>query len=466
MTMLGRILLVVIMFPSRMVCALTEVAVSRRGAAVAFFAVCGLFVVGPWLRPILSFDLRATHIPLAIWQAPDIGPAELLSSPREFRYDSIGAVLLVLIGGGLLVALFKPRMLGICAGVLTCAALAATAEVTLNHPALIDLMDAEVLQRTQLAAILREESEQSLAANSPPRTTRLRLPAIDNAPIMDELEYGDMFRGWFYGMYGPWLVFTAAFTVLVQTRGAWQRRLAHLGFWSTAGLALAGAVCSRRLLAEYHWDHAQELERIGSLAAASKSLSTAQQIFPEFTDLDRTWRLAGKIDYRRGWNTREEIYFRIVQLSEQGERAAALSLTAAMLARDKTPPLAVRNLAGVIFADLGRKHLNQGLYVAAQDAYRRVYNVAPYRVDCVVALGAIWMHTDRFNPERIEEFYGQLAQRVGDRLLRADLMERIGHAYFEDNQFAVARDYYQKSLETFAQPKFPNPPAQEGMVGM
>ena len=468
--MFQRIVMTLIMLPSWIVTWLLEALLTRRGLAIIYFALAGLFVIGPWLRPILSFDLRATHIPMSIWSAPQITPTELLVSPRQFRFDSAGAVLLAIIAWGCIAVLFRPRSLPFWAGTLMCCGIAATAEVTLNHPALIDLMDSEVTQRTQLASVLREVSEQSLAANSPPRTTRLRIPKLDNSPEREELEPGDMMRGWFYGMYGPWFIFVSAFVVLVHTRGGWDRRLAHLGVWSLVGCGLAGLICSRRLVAEYHWDRAQELERIGALVEAEQEIDKAKEIFPEFNHLDRTWWLVGKIDYRRNRVTSEEMYFRITQLAEHSERAAALSLTEDLLAQQRAVPFAVRNLASSIFSDIGKKRLNQGLYVAAQDLYRRAYDLAPHRVDCPVALGTIWMHTDRYNPERIQAFYDRLAARVGDRLLRADLMERIGDAFFEADQhgdhLVSARKYYEQSIATFAQPKFPNPPAQEGMLGM
>lgn len=452
--------------PARIASALLEVFISQRGLALAFFAVAAIFVIGPWLRPMLSCDLRATHIPLAIWSDPGVPPVDLLTKTRHIRFDSVGVAMLGVIVWGALHTLFRPRFLGLWAGALMCVAMAATAEVTLNHPELVDLLDNEETQRVQLASVLRHESEQSLAANSPPRTTLLRLPKLDNMPEIAEVEPGDLTRGWFYGMYGPWLVFMAAFTVLVQTHGSWERKLAHLGLWSMLGGAMFFGACSRRLWAEHHWNRAIELERIGDLSGARRSLAESRRILPEMERLDRTWRLAGKLDFRQGWNTPESMYFRIVQHQAHADRAGAVSLVEDLLASHDDVPLIVQHLAGAVYAENAKQYFDQRLMISAQDQYRRALRAAPYRMDCVVALGAISMHTDRFNPQKVEALYDTLAARVGDRLLRADLKTRIGNAYFEASQMDVARKFYEESLVIFAQPKFPNAPAQEGMMGM
>ena len=256
--------------------------------------------------------------------------------------------------------------------------------------------------------------------------------------------------------------------VLLETRGRWERRLGHLGLWTMAGLLLSGVVCARRLRAEYHWNQAEELERVGDLDGARHALGVAKAIFPEFERLQRTWTLAGKLDFRQQRPTRYATFFRVGQLACHQDRTLAIGVLSELTGdrEEITLEPAVRNLAAQIFSDTARKYLADASIVSARDAFVRACRLAPYRMDCVFGYGVVLAQNERWNPELVETQFKSLIARVGDRSLKADLLERLGNAFFEAGRLVEARKYYQDSIDVFCQPKFVNIPAQEGMLGM
>jgi hypothetical protein len=81
-------------------------------------------------------------------------------------------------------------------------------------------------------------------------------------------------------------------------------------------------------------------------------------------------------------------------------------------------------------------------------------------------MGLSLSESDRSRPELAEAFIDPLVERLGDRVLIADLLERLGHANFEAGRVVRAREYYERSMAVFSQPKYVNAPAQEGLLGM
>jgi hypothetical protein len=444
----------------------TELFLSRRGMSLCFLGAAALFAASGWLRPPLSPDIRGLHMPLNIIPGAGASADEVLVGSRHLRFDSIGALLLSMIAFSALATLWRPKSLSLWAGLLLATSIACTGMAMFNCPVLIELLDGEMIQREQLGSILRHESELSLAANSPIRTAPLRMPKTDNAPEIEEFPEGSLFRAWIHMLYGPWLVATAMFVVLINVRGSWDRRLGVLGLWASGGLLAGALLCAPRLMAEGYWNRAQNAEREGDLVAARQNIDKAVELFPEFQQLGRTWYLLGKLDYRESKQSLELLYFNATQLAYQNNHVGAQAFLDQLLAAGGDAYPAVRHLAGLVEVDTARTYVAKGLIVPAADSFRRAIEFAPYRVDAVFGLSTTLSFTDRDHPEMVEAQLGPLVARVGDRALRADLLERIADAFFQAGNLEVARKYYQDSIDMFCQPKFVNLPAQAGMLGM
>lgn len=454
--------------PIRGVSKLHDAALSRRGMLLGFLAAAAIFSMGTWLRPMLSQDLRATHLPLGIGADNELSVVDLLTAPRSFRWDSVGAILLVVIGVAALVTLIRVRWAGFFLGVLLATSMMSLAATVLNHPELIAAMDAEEEQRVHISSILHQESDLALSGTSPPRTTTVRWRQREVMRKAQELEPGDLLRGWLYSVYGPWLVFTTMFALLGTTRGSWERRLGILGIWTVVGVALAGGVCSRRLMAEYYWTQAQTLEQAGDLNGARGSIERCVALLPEMERLQDTALLIGKMDHRQKRDSTPEVMFRAHQFTEHGDFSQALALAQGLVRGKQVEemPLPARTLAASIFCEGAMQNLSANILAAARDKYDWAGRLAPQRVDCPIGLSAIACHSDQYDSEQVSLVLEPLLTRVGDRLLRADLHERLGYAYFQAGQFDRSRHHYQASLDEFCLPKATNLPAQEGMVGM
>jgi tetratricopeptide (TPR) repeat protein len=232
------------------------------------------------------------------------------------------------------------------------------------------------------------------------------------------------------------------------------------------GLLLTVAACGARFYAEWHWIAAQTLEEQGQLDNARAELDRAVDLYSEFELLERTWLLAGKIDYRRGKSTPQAMYYRVAQLALHDDRGEAVGLLHDLLNSPVGRATAVRDLAGLIHADLARKSTSKGQLIAAFDDYRLAAKFAPLRVDAPAGMGLSLSESDRSRPELAEAYINPLVERLGDRVLIADLLERLGHANFEAGRVVRAREYYERSMAIFSQPKYVNAPAQEGLLGM
>jgi tetratricopeptide (TPR) repeat protein len=218
------------------------------------------------------------------------------------------------------VVLWRAGSFPVIAGLVLAAALAGNAAVALNHPGLIEQLDHERQQRQQIVLFL---------IHSPARTTLSRL---DNGRISPRtnLDTGwtDLARSWDYLLYGVWLVVWAALGVWLGASGPVGNRWRRLAGWSSLGLVLGSVCCLTRLRAEYYWIRAVELEQRGQAAAARDSLGTAIGLFPEYSRLERTWLLAGRLDYLQARATTAEQLFRASQLAfANGQREAELLRT-------------------------------------------------------------------------------------------------------------------------------------------
>jgi tetratricopeptide (TPR) repeat protein len=296
----------------------TEALLSRRGWAVLFFLVAACLAVAGWLRPPLSPDLLGTQTPLGLWKSATA--EDLLAGPRRTAPDGIGVVLLALLASGTAVVLWRPARLGVVAGLLLAVAVAGNAAAALNHPALVELMDLEYEQRRQIV-----ESVNVPTMQEDPMATRDNGRIGATGALGADDQRGDPVRGWVYLLHGRWLVPWAVAGLLFGTAGSLPRRLRHAGCWVAVGGALAGVVCSRRLVAEYYWAQALHWEGAGDYEASGRALQTAVSLFPEFDRLERTWLLAGKLDHRQGRSTPREQFFCVYQLARDRSRPRAVA---------------------------------------------------------------------------------------------------------------------------------------------
>ncbi len=292
----------------------------RRVPVVLFLVTAAALAVAPWLHPPLSPDVRSLHFPLGLDSVEEPSPEEILHGPRRIRLDSVGVLLLGLIGCSAALALYRPRQLGSVAGLLLCAALGTSATAALNHPVLVQLMDLEYEQRLQwVVATTHSPLQKGLLSNLPNGRAPIRA-----APTADE-QRGDPIRGWQYLHYGCWLIPWTALGVLLGGAGPLRRRLAILCLWGLLGVGLGCGLCSRRLRAEYYWLQARDLEGRCDYEAARQALETAVDLCPEFGRLERTWLLAGKLDYRAARPTPQVQFFRAYQFARDREAPRAVA---------------------------------------------------------------------------------------------------------------------------------------------
>jgi tetratricopeptide (TPR) repeat protein len=296
----------------RGVLAVLELGVSKRGMPLCFLVGAALLVCGGWVRPPMSADIRAPYLPLGIVRSITPPADVVLAEPRHFYWHSAGAFMFAVVGFGALLTLVWPRTFGLVAGIILACTIGAHAAV-INQPALIEKFDLQLSQRRQLVTMVQ---------NSPIWNP---LPNIGNARIQrlgfpgeDEL-WGDLSRTTAYLVFGQWLIVWSLIGCLAGTSGRLWRRVAMTGGFTVFGFILLGAMGHERLLAEYHWYRCKYLESDGKYKEARESLQKAIALFPEFDELQRTWLIAGKLDYREGRHSPREFFFRTYQLQRNKE---------------------------------------------------------------------------------------------------------------------------------------------------
>jgi len=295
-----------------------ELAVSRRGLSLGFLLVAAFFIRSGWLHPALSADLRAVHIPLGLGNPVVATPEELLSPPHAFRWDSIGVVLFAVTGLGIFLVLWRPRWLGIAAGLLISAAIAANAMIAFNDPVLVERLDSQYEQRQLLVSVRAPVTEDVLVGFANGRIGPTGVPTGDE-------QRGDLGRGLVYLGYGRWLLAWGILGCLAGSAGPISRRLALTGVWTLLGFVLTCFVCYARLTAEYHWVQAKACESRGDLEMARHKLDQALQDLPTLKQLERTWLLAGKLDWQLSRHSAAARFFEVFQLSRNKERPRAVT---------------------------------------------------------------------------------------------------------------------------------------------
>jgi tetratricopeptide (TPR) repeat protein len=285
-----------------------ERVLSLRGLGLLFLGLAFALTRGGWLRPPLSRDLRCYHVPL-LGEGPSRPAETLLQLPYRFQPVSVGTLLFALLALGVALVLWRPRWLGLAAGLLLAGAVCGNVVTVLNHPGLIQLLDNEYEQRRQMIRVVTNTPDRKTVTS----TSNARI-TLEGDPTADE-QRANLGHGAYYLLYSKWLIVWALCGCLLASRGRFPRRLVVLGGWLGLGLLAAGVLCQRRLHAEYYWLQAGELEARGDYAGSREALREGVALFPEFERLERTWLLAGKIDYRQDRSSPTKTYFESFQLT-------------------------------------------------------------------------------------------------------------------------------------------------------
>jgi Tetratricopeptide repeat len=438
--------------PIEFTCLVLESLVARRGLVMLFVGVAMLLTVSGWLRPPLSPDLRAHHIPLSVLTGPVPEAEQILLVPRSARLDSIGAVLIGSLVVGGTIALVWPRRLFLFAAIMLWLSIVANVVLWLNYPSLIERLESEHEQREQIARVLITLHPDSLANGGEPRI----IPSLDLAPLL---------RGYDYLLYGPWLAAWSAVGVLLTARGSVGHRLGWIGLCAVCGVGVAAALCLPRLRGEFLWTKATELDAQGRFADAHGLLDRAVSTCPE---LDRTWRvhqLRGKLEFRLNQPSLDQELWRIDQWLRNGEGAKAAAMTERLVATKPNDRFVTR-LAAETLTHVGLEYWVQGRSAAAGQMWQQALRLDEHRWDSRFLLGTVQSRMDRNRPELVDVELSPILGRLADRLLRADILANLGDAYFDAGEMDIARRHYEESLRVFELPKEINYRARKGLVGM
>jgi tetratricopeptide (TPR) repeat protein len=265
-----------------------------------------------------------------------------------------------------------------------------------------------------------------------------------------------------------------------------------VALWAFAGLLLTAIACFPRLHAEYYWARARILELQGDHGGARAALDRAVGLMPAFASMERTWLLAGKLDYYEGKTTLQERFFKSHQLAYDRQRPLAKAFMRDEDSATGGKELAVRRQLSKILVDTGLTDLRKansvvqqedawrpgvpyfnepGFYppriMAAQEAWQEAAWLLDWkRRNAFFYLGETTAHNDRYRPEVTEAAFSIMLDHLADRVLRADIQSTLGNAYFEAGDFNEARKRYQQSIKAFMLPKIINYRGQKGLGGL
>jgi tetratricopeptide (TPR) repeat protein len=467
---------------------LSELAVSRRALAVAFLALSAVMTLGGWLRPPLSPDISGLHIPLGLVKDTTTTPEQMLARTNGIPPDSAGLLFLAVHVAGLLIVLLRPQLFAGVAGLLLTALMGINCAVVLNHPALMEVMGFEYTQRQGLAVnearqeivsdlantvreedlqarfdILFEEYEKNYPFVATTENGRVRVPE----PARNA-DWSDALQGRVYLLYDLWLIPLTIIALLVADRGPLRRRIAHLSLWTVLGVGLIWLFCGDRLRAEYHYILARHRENACDIDGARAELKQAIALFPEFEQLRRTRFLRGKLDYRQHHDSYDHEMYRLHQLVINNEQHLAIGQMGRLLADKRyQDDKVLLQQAAQVWADAGTDAFRATLPMAAYEAFERAAVLDPNRMECALYLTMLDARVDRSRPETAERKFLPISERLDDRMLKADLLARLGDAFFEAGRMEEARKYYQWSLDVWSVlPKVVNHRAEKGLGGM
>jgi hypothetical protein len=230
----------------------------------------------------------------------------------------------------------------------------------------------------------------------------------------------------------------------------------------------------------------------GEYKSARSALDRAVNLLPSFAQMERTWLLAGKLDYFEGLRTPQEQFFRAHQLSYDRMRPLAKAIMRDQDAAAGGKEIAVNRQLSKVLVETALAEFRQmnslvqdedawrrgipyfavpGFYpprlMAAQAAWEEASGLAAFkRSNAFFYLGQTAAHNDRYRPQEADSRFAPMLDRLADRVLRADIHATQGNAYFESGDFITARKYYQSSVVDFMLPKIINYRGQKGLGGL
>src|SRR3954447_20658103 len=229
---------------------IAEALLSNRGLTVVALLGCALLAVSTWLRPAISRDFRAIHIPWVGSPAAQFSPDRVVEVPRPWRWDSVGAPIFALSVIGIPLVLLRPKWTRFVFGAVLAVAIPAVAAAFWNHPALVEFLEGEVRQRAMVRAVIRQHADDMLSGGAPDRLSVL------GAHTSSIAELETVHPIWYpirYSVYGHWLIELALAGVLIAQAGRWHDRLRYAAVPLLVGLAFAVAITWPRIVAEYRW---------------------------------------------------------------------------------------------------------------------------------------------------------------------------------------------------------------------
>jgi hypothetical protein len=441
---------------------LVSAMLSNRGLAVTALVACAVLTIAPWMRPAISRDFRAIHIPWSGALSSKFLPEYVAEVPRPWRWDSVAAPILAVTAVGIVAVLLRPGRTRVVFGLLLALSIPAVSAAFWNHPALVEFLDGEVRQRAMIRAVIRQHADDMLSGGAP---DRLSILGGDNGSIEEFETVHPVWHPYRYSVYGTWLIGLALIGTLVAQNERWPQRLKYAGGWALIGIGFAAAVTWPRWVSEYHWARAEGYEDANQFQAAEASLESAKAAMPQWEFTRRYWQTRGRLAYRQ---------------HQQGDFVAFFSASQHMLqmkpdlARAELEPImqatggtsVQRDLLGEIIGRLACRYIASGDQSASEVAWGEASRVAPWQPAYWIAGTAALLAAD---PKRAREMEDQLLPRlkqIGDRMVSSDFSSLIADAYFVTGDLERARDMYDRSMDTFDLPKYVNLHAQKGLLGM
>jgi tetratricopeptide (TPR) repeat protein len=437
---------------------------SNRSLALAALAACVVLITGPWLRPPISRDFRALHIPIGEISSVSFVPEHVVETPRRLRYDSVAVPLLLVTAIAAVVVLVRPRRMSAAFGLLFALSIPALAITFWNYPTLIDSFNSEMRDRALLRAVFRQHSEHMLSAGTPDRlavlgdkATRDDLLMIREHPLLVPLKYS---------VYGPWLVGLALAATIVSFRGSWSRRFRYAGVWAAVGILLAVAATWPRLTAEYYFAQASNFENANDFEQAEHALESARSTLPCLENTWQYWLAKGRLRVR---NNQRDDRFAVFYLAHQALLSGDFTRARALLEPYVRGPSAAgveRDLFAGIEAQAAAIYVSDAKYSAAEICWSDAVDIAPWKVSYQLARGAARIAAAPQRTDAIDQEAMPLLKHVGDLMVASDYYALVGDAHFITGQFGKAREMYGHAMDLFEMPKYINVQAQEGRLGM
>ncbi len=461
------------------VAGLIQLGTAGRGLPIVYLLVLLWLGLGTWLTPPINSDIHALELPLSgsrmtceastdlLYGKPGTAlPTEkpgivtrlrgALIGNRKIVVASVGTLIVGATALGILLIFIRARFIPHAYGLVTIAMIVGWMVTAMNHTVLVDELDRQTSYRNYLVAVLEATVKPEL-----PLTVASR---IGGGALTSSR--GSLLRGTQYIPKSRELaIFLALAGLMLMLRGSMPRRVVLALLWVFAGIGVGGLVTSSRWMAEYAWQSATLADAQGDPDQAEQLARKALTRFPALGELSSTWEFLGKLDWRRGRDTDAARYFLAEQHGHWGDQLGMLEGLADLAATDKPAPAIFRWRAERTAA-YAMKLFEQDKRDGAREYWNLAHDLDPaqrYLPLFDVLLTAV---VERQKPDPLRDAVQPLLRDMPDNTLRCSLQSMLGDLYFECGQFVEARDWYNKSIKSYALPKQINYRAMRGLLGM